>query len=951
MTVFETILRHIGDQHTCFVFPSETAAALWARKICIHGPVRSLAPGRFLAWDRFKETAIRIKDRRRPVSSLIRRLFARSLVRENAAAPFFTALIPPAFAEGGTVFASSIAAMLPSLALWETLHGSPRTEDDEDRDLRILKRRYGDFLETHGLFEPSWEKVPFHGGRYILFFPEVLDDFTEYQHLLQSEGTTLYPVPGAAPGLLFFDSARTELRTAAMELRRLHDEEGIPYEDMALSLPDMASMAPYVFRELALYDIPCSLRSGKSLGDYPLGRLFSLIGQCTSSLFSFDSLKPLLLNGAIPWKEPAKNRALIDFGLEYHCVSPFRDQDRVVDPWEEGFSRRPHKELAGYYRGLKQTLSAMAAAKSFAEIERRYFSFRPFLTMETCSPKNNAVLARCIEELSALIETEAEFPGLADADPFGFYVSHLRDKNYVYVDEAAGGVNIYDYRVAAGAPFGCHMVLNASQGAVTVQHQPLRFLRQDKRTRLGLKDRDMSGALVSLYSIAPWGTYTCHTRISAAERTFSGWAIPHSVFALNTGPRESPCPADPFTAEQGWWAGTGEKPPLMFSVQRRGFSRWNRLLHGFSSAAAGDAPRAGATPGEDFAAAVSVLLRERIRSKSSRPAEGSAAGGGAPELSVSATDLTEFFTCPLFWLYRRIFRLRPRREDAALLDDESRGLIYHEILRCLFARIKAEDACFSADRLDTYLAWAAELTGTVLRSDTTLRGPLVYPLLLPLGDAMNKRLRELLKTEARYFSGFKVADLEQAYEYTAGPLRLTGRIDRVSLSPQGEPLIIDYKTNTAPSKPDSRKSSAGDPDEPGIRDFQIPMYIKLYEENTGRRVGRAFFVVINRHEIVPVMGDLEGKRDLCSRDDYEPAMAALEAAMGIFTAALLQLNFIPGGNPGSLRGLPRLLHKTCMGCDYNTLCRSLYSLNPPPVLFRPPAALQNQAPGGTAGGS
>lgn len=955
MTVFETILQHMGDQHTRFVFPSETAAALWARKICIHGPLRSLAAGRFLAWDRFKETAVKITDRRRPVSALIRSLFARALVRENAAAPFFTALIPPSFAEGGAVFASSIAGMLPSLALWETLHGHPGPEDDdEDRDLRTLKRRYGAFLEAHGLFEPSWEKAPFCGGRYILFFPEALDDFTEYRHLLQSEDITLYPVPAAAPGLVFFDSARTELRAAAMELRRLHDEEGIPYEDMALSLPDPASMTPYVFRELALHDIPYSLRSGKSLGDYPLGRLFSLAGQCASSLFSFDSLKPLLLNGAIPWKDPAKNRALIDFGLEYHCVSPFRDGDRVADPWEEGFSRRPHKELAGYYRELKQTLSAMAAAKSFAELERRYFSFRRLLNTEACSPKNNAVLARCIEELSALIETEAEFPDLADADPFGFYVSYLRDKNYVYVDDAAGegGLNIYDYRVAAGAPFSCHMVLNASQGAVTVQHQPLRFLRQDKRTRLGLEDRDMSGAFVSLYNIAPWGTYTCQTWISAAEKTFSGWAIPHSVFAPRTGPAENPGPADPFIAEQRWWAEAGEKPPRMFSVQRRGFSRWNRLLHGAAGAAgaatAADAAGAAAT---DFAAAASALLRERIRRKSSRPGEDSAAGAGAPEFSVSATDLTEFFTCPLFWLYRRIFRLRPRQEDAALLDDESRGLIYHEILRSLFTRIKEADSCFLADRLDRYFAWTKELTGTVLQSDRTLKGPLVYPLLLPLGDAMNKRLRELLKIEARYFSGFEVADLEQTYEYTAGPLRLSGRIDRVSISPQGEPLIIDYKTNTAPSKPAGRKTGAGDSGEPGIQDFQIPMYIKLYEEKTGRRVGRAFFVVINRCEVIPVMGDLEGKRDLCSRDDYEPSMAALETAIGIFNGALSQLNFIPGGNSGALRGLPRLLHKTCTGCNYKTLCRSLYSLNPPPVLFRPPAAPQNKAPGGAAHGS
>ncbi|MDR2210025.1 MAG: PD-(D/E)XK nuclease family protein [Spirochaetaceae bacterium] len=936
MTVFETILSHIEDQHMGFVFPSETAAALWARKICLHGPVRSLALDRFLAWDRFKERAVRIGDsRRRPVSALIRSLFARSLVRKNAAGSFFKALIPPSFAEGGAVFASSIAAMLPSLALWEKLQGSARGDDEEDRDLRILKDKYGTFLESHGLFEPSWEKAPSHEGRYIIFFPETLDDFAEYQDLFQSGGISLYPVPGAAAELVFFDSARTELRTAAAELRRLHDQEGLPYEDMALSLPGIAAMAPYVFRELELYDIPCSLRSGKSLGTYPLGRIFSLIGECISSLFSFDSLKPLLLNGAIPWKDPAKNRALVDFGLENHCVSAFRDRHRLADPWEEGFHRRPHRELAGYYGELKRALSAMAGAKSFREIEGRYFAFRRLLAMEKCSAKNNAVLGRCIEELSALIEIEAEFPDLADPDPFGFYVSCLRDKNYVYAQDTPGGVNIYDYRVAAGAPFGCHLVLNASQGAATVQHRPLPFLRQDKRARLGLEDRDMSAALLSLYSIAPWGTYTCRTRISASEKTFSGWAIPHSAFALNRNFPDDPAApelpgrADPFIAERCWRGGTGEKPERLFSLQRRGFKRWSRILLQGSG---------GGQNGQELSPVVSALLRGRIQSKSSGAAAFSAAAPGTPELSVSATDLTEFFKCPLFWLYRRIFRLRPRQEDAALLDDESRGLIYHEILRRLFTRIKEQDRYFSGNRLETYGAWIEELTGEVLRSDNTLRGPLVYPLLLPLGEAVNRRLRDLLKTEAAYFSGFEVEDLEQTYESVRGPLRLIGRIDRVSLSSRGEPMIIDYKTNTAPTKPESRKSAAGDPDEPGIEDFQIPMYIRLYEEKTGRRVDRAFFIIINRHEIVPVMGGLEGKRDLCTRDQYEPSMEALDLAVRIFDTALSRLNFIPQGNPGSLQGLPRVLLKTCAGCDFKTLCRSLYSLNPRKVLFRPPAA-------------
>ncbi|MDR0599240.1 MAG: PD-(D/E)XK nuclease family protein [Treponema sp.] len=930
VSVFETIIGHIGDQNVHFVFPSETAALVWARKICLHGSVRSIAQDRFLAWDRFKETAVRAGERdRRPASSLIRRLFALDLARKNAAAPFLSSIIPGEFAGDGEVFAPFIARTLSSLAYWEERRdkaGGPGGDDEEDRDLRIIKSRYGAFLESRGLFEPSWEKPAFQetGRRYIIFFPGVLDDFAEYQEPLSAGGIELYPVEAAASPAAesapprFFESARTEIRSAAEELRRLHGEEGIPYEDMALSLPDFDSLEPYVTRELTLRDIPFTRRAGKSLGDYPAGRLFSLIAECASSQFSFDSLKPLLLNAAIPWKDPAMNRALIRFGVENHCVAPFSDRGRTVDPWEEGFKRRgggSPPALAAYYRELKRGLSGFASGKTFKEIRERYFAFRSLLAMEEQGPEGDAVLARCVEELSALMGAEEEFPDLFERGPrpFAFFVSHLREKTYVYPQE--GGVNIYDYPVAAGAPFACQMVLNASQAAASARRGPLPFLRQDKRARLGLEDRDVSAPVLALYRAALLKDRPCRAWISASEKTFTGWAIPHSAFALTMERRDAAAPADPFGGERRWWAaltdagGAGEGraglPPL-FSVQRRGFAAWSGVL----------LARGGA--GGGAASAAEAPLRERIARKN-RGGEGEPPGrpGEPPPLSVSATDLNEFFTCPVLWLYRRIFRLEPRREDAALLDDESRGLIYHEILRRLFGRIKERDGAFRAENLAEYSGWVEEITAGALKSDDTLRGPLVYPLLEPLAASMARRLRGLLQTEAAYFSGYQVGALEETREVARGGVRLRGRIDRVSLGAGGA-MIIDYKTNAAPSRTRSRADPAAGPaGEPGLGDFQIPMYIKLYEETEGQRVNQAFFVSVNKNEIVPVVGDLEGKRDLCSREAYEPSMEALERGIARFARAVAGLDFTP----------PAASRDTCAPCEYRTICRSCYSLN------------------------
>ncbi|MCL1927691.1 MAG: PD-(D/E)XK nuclease family protein [Treponema sp.] len=922
-SVFETIIEKIKEKtNTFFVFPSETAASLWARKICIHGELRSLSPEHFLAWDRFKEEAIRSEEKKRkPVSALIRRLFAHSLTQKNTNEPFLQALIPVQYAKNSLVFTDSIASLLSSLKRWEELHTAGHfKDDDEDRDLHIIKTSYAAFLQENCLYEPSWEKMSFfkNDKNYIIFFPEALEDFEEFKELLNLPEVNLYSCKQAAhnteekPILNFFNSARTEIRSAVLEIRRLH-EAGLPYEEIAVTLSDYKNIAPYMERELTLHDIPFVSRSGKTLGEYPIGKLFSLISECSASLFSFDSVKRLLLDCSIPWKDPESNKSLIEYGIKNHCVAPFRDRSRIADAWEEGFKQSPNDHLAAYYKRLKKTIQAMTGAKSFRKILEQYYVFRSFLVFSTGEPspddsldaenqsaESNAVLARCIEELSALIEAEETFRQLAVDVPFNFYVSHLRKKNYVY-NSNEGGVNLYDYPVAAGTPFGCHILLNASQAAVVFQHRPLPFLQPDKRTRLGITDTDASAAMLSLYSIASYKNYNCFTRISASEKTFAGWAIPHSFFAHNQQKADlvtgtAAYIEDLFSIEQQWRAGSAEKPAQLYPVQKEGFKRWSTLLLESQPINSGGL----------YTGKIARTLREKIRSKNT-----GMESNGITELSVSASDLNEFFTCPLMWLYGRIFRLEKFELDASLLDAESLGLIYHKILERLFERIKDNHTCFLKEHLGVYFNWIEEITADVLQSHNTLRGPLIYPLRPSLASAINRKLRTLLKTEAQYFDGYKVKELEQGYKVNQRKLLLNGYIDRVSEGPSG-PMIIDYKTGKIPLQSHCRLNEENE-----LLDFQIPMYIKLYEEVTGEKVDSALFAGINKNEFVSVVGAFRKKE--YSREQYQSTIDALDRAIEDFETAVSELNFTRVNT-----------HiKTCTKCTYRTMCRSQYSLNPP----------------------
>ena len=135
-------------------------------------------------------------------------------------------------------------------------------------------------------------------------------------------------------------------------------------------------------------------------------------------------------------------------------------------------------------------------------------------------------------------------------------------------------------------------------------------------------------------------------------------------------------------------------------------------------------------------------------------------------------------------------------------------------------------------------------------------------------------------------------------------------------------MIIDYKTNMYPVIKQCRKN--GENAGVGLGDFQIPMYIKLYEAAGGAKVNRACFVSINQHKIVFVVGAAEGAKVSCSRDDYESALDALEKGIDYFDKAAETLDFDPQSVPGIA------LHAACPFCVYKTICRSRYALNPRP---------------------
>ncbi|MCL1817967.1 MAG: PD-(D/E)XK nuclease family protein, partial [Spirochaetaceae bacterium] len=675
-------------------------------------------------------------------------------------------------------------------------------------------------------------------------------------------------------------------------------------------------MEPCLMRELALANIPARRRSGKPLAEYGAGSIFSLMAACAANGFTFSSLKALLLDDRLPWQNPEMNRKLIDFGARQNCVCGYRDEGRSVDVWEEAFrSAGGGGDLGRYYRGLRRHIASLASSRTFAEVRGRFFGLYPScLSREKTTEAATAILTRCMEELASLIQITAEHPDLVPASPYGFFLSLLREINYV--EQAAGtGVNIFPYRVAAASPFAAHFVLNASQEAATILYRPLKFLSKDKRDRLGLGDTDASEVFFRLYAHESRGRGKAFFRISSSSKTFAGWAIPHSYFS-GKPQKDAARVADPFTREREWWAGGGEFPPRIFPVQKEGFAVWRSSL-------AAEAPEKfnllrRRFPKEESLAALEKRIRE-IQWDASREAaldRKNRAAFPAEErkyIRVSATALTEFFRCPALWLMKEVFRLEPLSLEARFLDAMALGSLYHRILEKLFTRIRGEDKIFKPEHLDTYCAWAREYAEREAKERPAFQGPLAVPLAASQTRMLTQKISGLLRMEAKYFPAYGVSDfIEKDLAFIRGGAVFLGKIDRVSLSPAGEPLIIDYKTGEPPPA-EACTETEGSP----LEDFQAAMYVRLFEEEKRVPVAGVYFLSINRRSRRGVFARETKTSTQSPRELFQPTLDALDGCAERFARALRELDFSASG----------VRYATCADCAYKTICRRTYALN------------------------
>ncbi len=911
MNPIEKIIKeNILDLNTVFVFPTQTAADLWADKATLVTDVSAVAMERFLAWDDFKSQSVKSHQTdRTSIPSTMRQIFCEGVLAQNAKTPFFKSIIPPKYAKNASNFLNWISGILPSLSIWKSYYEhSGKDADDEDLDLLKLYELYKNFLDSHKLFDPAWEKPPFKkdGNHYFIFYPEILSDYTEYKALLENSSedislihlsqqeVTENDISSALPKVQFFKNSRSELKAVALLLRQIHYKEKLPWDEIAISVPDLDSYGVYLDRELELYEIPHVIRASKSLSSTGSGTFFLQLQNCVANDFNFESLKSLLFNTELPWKNPELSKELIAFGQTNNCICNFVYKNQKNDIWLKSFADnyKLNPELKPYYQTLKKLAENIVKAETFEKIRTAYFTFRAkFFDMDKCPPKTDRLISRCISELGSLIDLERNFPDCHVENPYKFFINKLDSTLYLEQTDNRG-VQILPYKMSAVAPFSCHVILDSSQSALSVVYKQLSFLREDKR-RLLLKadDPNISEAFIRLYSM---NSYSHPAIFTCAAKTFTGYSQATSYLEEeNYLSKEPDYFNEDFYQEERKSLLENHNPiSKITQLGKEGFDFWIKAqLSGVQKPAPEN---------------VEAVIKEKV-----------AAGRfDGDYLKVSATHLRRFFECQRSWLLYYIISLNQLDDEAALMNQFAQGTLKHKILELFLNALKASNQVLSIENEElpeSHVQILRECIVTAIKDKEYGRNHKSYLAREVLNTTEEALFEEMLKTItaiAFKFEGFSVYGTEQKFEYKMEENKLLceGYADCLLQNPEdGGFVLIDFKStkNAIPSVL-TQEDLIKHP-EVGYPDFQMPMYLFLLKNQKQKfPVDTCMFYSIK--ECQPKEIELES---------FEPVMEKFEEALKVYADSIRNQKYFEN---------PKKDFSECYDCTYRAICRKIFTV-------------------------
>lgn len=991
-----TLLENIKNQNTVFVFSTDVVMNSWIDWLVMNPELSGTTTvplERFTAWDHFKSEYISSSQPGKcTIPSLLKKMFVRDLICQNAASPFLKKIINPEFTQNSTSFTDWISGILPSLELWhrkysDFLKNNPEQaaeveNDVENQDYLELYNRYSTFLDKNNMFEPNWIFPDFTAQNlnFIVFYPEIYDDYADYAEILKSNKSiqvinlSAEEVSKTQPECYKFDDSRQELRRIILQMRKLVSEKKCSWNEISFSVPNLETYRPYLERELSRYCVPYIIRAGLPLTQNSAGQIFCEIDDCVKSDFSYDSLRALLLDEYIPWKdqelsantdEPEKSETqkshikssmsvikenLIREGNRMRCICSLTDQNgEKIDIWEEALKNVPEDELElTFYSKLKHYITKIYNSESFAEIKNNWLIFKEkFLDESNFSLEANQILGRCITHLNEMAEIEEQYSEVNNLhldNHYNFFLTELKSKSYTRQNHKLG-VNVYPYKLTAQANFKYQFVIDASQKNLEIPYKRLSFLSTEKRALFGLLEDDTkfnaSKAFTTLYSINSAPDFV---QFSYAEDTFDGFAIPHTSLKIVKNEKlETLDSEDFFLNEKKLFLErklqNSSDKFYITQAQKNQFEHWEKISQENKSTYS-----------------IGNNLKDRInyhlidyRKKGWKESAGKQNIYNETleeKYILSQSDMKSFFPCQRRWLFKEILKLSEDSLSTDLMGKFDFGNINHKILELFLKHYKNKKQPLPTTNADGIFDNENEIsslldkfidTAIATASEGCKDSPLVKFMLNSqkakiLSDTKNFLYTFCSQWDKKIgFGGFSVLHIEDWFSGLSqnNEIRFSGKLDCVLSSPNEDIFIVDFKTGDTPTissciaKPDNEKNAVI------LNDFQIPMYLTIY--NTGKEdketAKNAMFYSIKEAKCTSVVSSTDPKIGNFSKkmEEYKSSMETFETYANMVNDKIKNQELEPISDTSSPYNYVSTLDD-CKKCPFNRICRRTYSI-------------------------
>lgn len=959
----QILAQNLPDQNTIFVFSTDTVMNSWIDWIVLNPQISgtdAVPFERFTAWDNFKREYLSIsQDGLTAVPTLLRKLFVADLIHKNSLKPKeerFQVIINPddEFAKNADTFSSWISDNLTSLHFWKSRYEKNKSEygemDSEDKDYDFIYNEYSNFLKSNNLFEPSWiENTDIIQGdkKFIIFYPEMLQDFQDFTETFEkSDNITLCKLPHnlPSPKAYLYPDSRTELRQTMLQIINLVKENKADWSEIALSIPDIETYRPYIEREFDLYGIPYVIKSGIKLTQNTAGRIFREIYNCYNENFTFDSVRSLLLDECVPWKEEyiQLKEDLIREGNRMRCICSPYEKDIWLSTFTSKINRlektdNPTKNvelnyfnnLKDFYLKLKTDIKQFFTEenKTFANILKAWMQFKSNFLQDdkNFSEEANNILSRCITELEEIIKIENDFSDckLFINSPFDFYLQMLDEKTYTPQTKKTG-VQIFKYKLSAAAHFKYQFVIDGSQKNLEVVNKRLTFFNATKRSKLHLleddKNLNATEVFMKLYARSiPNGADDSLVHFSAATETFSGFAIPHSLLEYKKDNLPNLDSDDYIKNEMNFIRNSGNyQISEITENQRQMFNNWkNHSLSNDNSYSTNDN--------------LNKIMDSRI--------------GDNGKIDISArSDLEKFFPCPRKWVLQTLLHLKEDSLDTDLMKGYDMGNLNHKILELILSEYMNKKLPFfdkekeifinsddGSDCTQDFINLIEKSVEKGIVSIPDIRDSLlVIQTLQSQTNAITTTIINFLKLflinfEQNGFGMCKVLGMEVDNKLEMENFNYKGRIDCILETPSFDLVIIDFK-NSKSSIPDMKSLFVN---EDGLLgDFQMSVYYKLVSNNGKKEIFSLDYYSITDASKTSVVDPHKSTKSkaLTSFEDYNPTLKVTDEYANEFSKIIKEKVFIPqqSYNPKDRLNVKNYEH--CSQCNFNSICRTTYTV-------------------------